>query len=220
MTAPGSELLALADEIDNFEEIVLRSDDGPEWSDERRLTDAEKDAVATALRTASPQPVPVGVVEALVLVREIIKDGAMVGFNPLDGDWADRLFKSQGVSFAALSAPVGAGGDAPTFGCKRAGGFVDRNCMALCDCDKTMRFPTPSDPRPAVANDEGSRVVFPLTEVQQALVNSSTLVSEIPSDAAPAAVTEIDLRHWLSEQPYKASDLAQRLLAAFDIRGK
>lgn len=33
-----------------------------------------------------------------------------------------------------------------TFGCKRAGGFVDHNCMAMCDCDKTMRFAAPQPP--------------------------------------------------------------------------
>jgi len=36
--------------------------------------------------------------DGLKLVREIIKDGAMTGFNPLDGDWATRLFESQGIT--------------------------------------------------------------------------------------------------------------------------
>lgn len=43
---------------------------------------------------------------ALLLVRGIIKDGAMVGFNPLEGDWAERLFASQGTTKNAL-APIG-----------------------------------------------------------------------------------------------------------------
>lgn len=35
---------------------------------------------------------------ALMHVRDIIKDGAMTGFNCHDGDWADRLFASQGLT--------------------------------------------------------------------------------------------------------------------------
>lgn len=41
---------------------------------------------------------------AITLVRSIIKDGAMTGFNCHDGDWADRLFRSQSVTFSALNA--------------------------------------------------------------------------------------------------------------------
>lgn len=40
--------------------------------------------------------------EALVHIREIIMDGAQEGFNPLAGDWADRLFKSQWLSSQAV----------------------------------------------------------------------------------------------------------------------
>ncbi len=40
--------------------------------------------------------------EALELVRSIIADGALTGFNCHSGDWAERLFKSQAVTFAAL----------------------------------------------------------------------------------------------------------------------
>lgn len=39
---------------------------------------------------------------ALVHVRAIIKDGALTGFNCHDGDWAERLFASQGLTHAAL----------------------------------------------------------------------------------------------------------------------
>jgi hypothetical protein len=39
---------------------------------------------------------------------------------------------------------------------------------------------------------------------------------QIPSPAG--SVAEDELRWWLSEQPYKASDLAKRLLAKFDVR--
>lgn len=37
--------------------------------------------------------------------------------------------------------------------CKRAGGFVDQNCMALCDCHETMKLETfdAGDPMDAVA---------------------------------------------------------------------
>lgn len=45
---------------------------------------------------------------ALVHVREIIKDGAMTGFNWQDGDWAERLFASQAVTHAALAPQQGA----------------------------------------------------------------------------------------------------------------
>lgn len=43
---------ALAAEIENFEEVILRTDDGPEWSDKRRLTDDEKDMLVAALRSS------------------------------------------------------------------------------------------------------------------------------------------------------------------------
>jgi hypothetical protein len=39
---------------------------------------------------------------ALVHVRSIIKDGAETGFNWKEGDWAERLYASQGVTHAAL----------------------------------------------------------------------------------------------------------------------
>lgn len=39
---------------------------------------------------------------ALHNVRQIISEGAMEGFNPLAGDWAERLFASQQMSSAAL----------------------------------------------------------------------------------------------------------------------
>jgi hypothetical protein len=42
-------------------------------------------------------------VKALEDVRKIIVDGAMTGFNPLDGDWADRLFSSQAMTRAVLT---------------------------------------------------------------------------------------------------------------------
>jgi hypothetical protein len=51
--------------------------------------------------------------EALELVRSIIAEGAMVGFNPLGGgDWAERLFLSQATTVAAVKQ---AGGNVHTF---------------------------------------------------------------------------------------------------------
>lgn len=41
--------------------------------------------------------------EALQLVRGIIKDAAMEGFNYQYGDWADRLFRSQADTDAVLA---------------------------------------------------------------------------------------------------------------------
>ena len=38
-------------------------------------------------------------VAAIKLVRQIICDGAESGFNPLSGDWAERLYQSQAVTF-------------------------------------------------------------------------------------------------------------------------
>jgi hypothetical protein len=53
---------------------------------------------ATAVLLAHAYNLFPKVVEALKQVRAIIVDGAKEGFNPLAGDWADRLFRSQGMS--------------------------------------------------------------------------------------------------------------------------
>lgn len=42
-------------------------------------------------------------VAALRLVRGIIVEAAMTGFNCHDGDWAERLYASQAVTHAALA---------------------------------------------------------------------------------------------------------------------
>lgn len=39
----------------------------------------------------------------LRLVRGLIVEGAATGFNPLDGDWAERLYASQGITRPLLS---------------------------------------------------------------------------------------------------------------------
>ena len=41
-------------------------------------------------------------VDSIKLVRQCIIDGCPSGFNTLEGDWADRLFASQGVTYDAL----------------------------------------------------------------------------------------------------------------------
>jgi len=41
---------------------------------------------------------------SLVEIRQIICDGAREGFNPLVGDWAERLYLSQSRSYAAVRA--------------------------------------------------------------------------------------------------------------------
>lgn len=43
--------------------------------------------------------------KALEHVRAIISEGAMVGFNPLEGTWAERLYASQGMTHAVLNPP-------------------------------------------------------------------------------------------------------------------
>ncbi len=37
-------------------------------------------------------------VDAINHTRSLIRDAAMVGFNPLDGTWADQLYESQGMT--------------------------------------------------------------------------------------------------------------------------
>lgn len=43
-------------------------------------------------------------VKALEEVRKIISEGAMEGFNPKVGDWAERLFASQGMTNEVLKS--------------------------------------------------------------------------------------------------------------------
>ena len=63
----------------------------------------ELDCAANArLIAAAPE-----LLEALKLVRSIISDGAAVGFNYADGDWAERLFASQATSHAAITKAEG-----------------------------------------------------------------------------------------------------------------
>ena len=41
-------------------------------------------------------------VDSIKLVRGCIMDGCPSGFNPLKGDWAERLFDSQADTYKAL----------------------------------------------------------------------------------------------------------------------
>ena len=45
--------------------------------------------------------------EALKAVHALVSEGAAIGFNPLDGDWAERLFLSQRQTYAAISQAEG-----------------------------------------------------------------------------------------------------------------
>lgn len=58
----------------------------------------DKEALANArLIEAAPD-----LYEALKAAHRLIAEAAMTGFNYADGDWTERLFLSQGPSFAAL----------------------------------------------------------------------------------------------------------------------
>ncbi len=41
-------------------------------------------------------------ISSIKVVRSCIMDGAPNGFNPLEGDWAERLFMSQHNTYQAL----------------------------------------------------------------------------------------------------------------------
>ena len=45
-----------------------------------------------------------GLIDSIKLVRSCIKDGCPSGFNPLEGDWAERLFASQASTSKALES--------------------------------------------------------------------------------------------------------------------
>jgi regulator of replication initiation timing len=62
---------------------------------EKLCSDSERDALEIESLTAERD----ALVSGLKLVRGLIAEGSMTGFNPLDGDWATRLFESQGVTY-------------------------------------------------------------------------------------------------------------------------
>lgn len=57
-----------------------------------------RDEVEAALRALAEN-----LAGALERANKIIAEGAMTGFQPLEGDWADRLFNSQQGTSAALT---------------------------------------------------------------------------------------------------------------------
>ena len=71
------------------------SHDGSAARDKELLANARLIAAATDMA------------EALVNVRKIIAEGAMEGFNPEVGTWAQRLFESQQCTSAALARARG-----------------------------------------------------------------------------------------------------------------
>lgn len=94
----------MADELDGLtaiDRLRLYAIDPDTFSFD--IDDAE-DAVAKYDELAARADLVEPLVEALRQVRSIISDGAATGFNCHDGDWAERLFKSQAATFAALQA--------------------------------------------------------------------------------------------------------------------
>lgn len=63
--------------------------------------DEESEANANLIRT-SPE-----LYKELDEVHKLICEASKTGFNPLDGDWADRLFRSQGSRFEVLKKARG-----------------------------------------------------------------------------------------------------------------
>jgi hypothetical protein len=60
--------------------------------------EAEETRANAALIVTSPR-----LLACIKDIRIIISDGAQLGFNCKEGDWADRLFKSQGVSYKIVA---------------------------------------------------------------------------------------------------------------------
>ncbi len=69
------------------------------WEVVQALT-RQRDEALAALKASEERED--GLREALKLVRGIIVEAAMTGFNCHDGDWAERLFVSQGATHDAL----------------------------------------------------------------------------------------------------------------------
>jgi len=67
-----------------------------------KLLDAEaREAALIAQRDA--------LLDAVKDTRALISEGGLTGFNPLDGDWAERLFRNQGKLTAAITLATGGG---------------------------------------------------------------------------------------------------------------
>lgn len=69
----------------------------PIWLSVAALATLKNQTSNARLIAAAPD-----ILEALECVRSIIREGLEVGLNPLYGDWADRLFESQGITGKAI----------------------------------------------------------------------------------------------------------------------
>jgi hypothetical protein len=69
---------------------VQGQDDYPDWYPEICTQAADEIERLRALNAE--------LVAALIMVRKIISDAALTGFNCHDGEWAERLFASQALT--------------------------------------------------------------------------------------------------------------------------
>ena len=76
--------------------VTLPDEDGGAFS--REVCEANARLIAAAPR----------ILDALINVQKIISEGAMTGFVPTDGDWAERLFASQQKTSQAIAEATGA----------------------------------------------------------------------------------------------------------------
>lgn len=96
------ELCQLVDGTPNFQNVMVYVTDD-DWNLAPAVTGCGEHSIANAhLIAAAPD-----LLAALLSVRQIIVDGAMTGFNPKDGDWAERLYLSQAKSYAAIARAEG-----------------------------------------------------------------------------------------------------------------
>lgn len=75
-------------DVSVIEPFVSRSDGHPDLM----VSEADMRLIA-----AGPE-----MFEALAAVHQLVCEAALTGFNPHDGDWAERLYASQGQRFDAL----------------------------------------------------------------------------------------------------------------------
>lgn len=97
--------------------------------------------------------------------------------TPADADpthWPSRKDPVQVDRLAPSDPSPAPVGDA-AFGCRRAGGFVDHNCMVACDCDRTMRLKPLTTGEKAGAVAIGNVFIDPRPE---------TNIPDLPSIAA------------------------------------
>lgn len=66
-----------------------------------------RDAHRAGAELAEVKDINAELVAALEHVRSLIVEGALVGFNCGEGDWAERLFASQAMTFEAVKKAGG-----------------------------------------------------------------------------------------------------------------